>query len=96
MKTVKLYRINIWQAEIDIREVGEHVSLYPFDGYGSHGEDDGGKDYILPDGYFIGKDCFDIKHIYNKNDYQCFLGLMNNTVVMYDGDKREPIFLKRA
>lgn len=68
-------------------EQKDRFSLYP---YGENteyfqGEDDGGVDYILPDGFEIAQDPSGIKHIYHGND-MCAIGQERGRPVIYVPD----------
>lgn len=57
MNTVKIYKITATQAQA-MYETGEGYSLEPWKGDNriDSGWDDGGRDYVLPDGYSVGAD----------------------------------------
>jgi hypothetical protein len=87
MNTVKLYKITRTKTYM-MCEQGEGFSLYP---WGSNtpsceGEDDGGKDYILPDGYHIGETKSGEKMIYDANDKYMIIGKTSHGMPMLLGD----------
>ena len=99
MNTVKIYGITCYQAP-QMAATGSRFSLEP---WGNNtrdyqGEDDGGADYILPDGYHVAEDNNGTKHIYPVSaNYPCEIttskdGLPTITAVTYPGY----ITLKRA
>lgn len=80
MNTVKIYRITCYQAP-QMYATGERVSLEPWghNAPGYKGEDDGGTDYIVPDGYHVAEDNSGTIHIYPVGEsYPCEL-TMNST-----------------
>lgn len=99
MNTVKIYGITCYQAP-EMYATGERYSLAPWghDAPGYRGEDDGGEEYILPDGYHVAEDNSGTKHIYPvRVSYPCELttnanGIPTITAVTYPGY----ITLKRA
>lgn len=72
MKTVKLYKITCTKAFVASAELGSGFSLTPWgnDTEYYEGYDDGGKDYILPDGYEVAKSNGGTMEIY-KGDVCC-------------------------
>jgi hypothetical protein len=99
-KTVKLYIITCTKA-YRMDEQGTRVSLEPwqsnsiyYDGY-----DDGGHDYILPDGYHVARANDEMLHIYRRDKSQPeTLMLVGHTPAIIDTDGNAPrnIFLARA
>ena len=72
--TIKLYRCYQYEA-IRIDQTGEYFSLTP---YGNNtlyfkGYDDGGKEYILPEGYSIGETYYGDTAIFDKDNYYVHL-----------------------
>ena len=59
MNMVKIYEVNCYEAPL-IDETGRYFSLQPFGKQTRDfkGEDDGGKEYVLPDGFHVDK-CVD-------------------------------------
>lgn len=92
MNTVKIYRIYCHNAP-EMYATGERLSLEP---WGKNtpdyqGEDDGGTEYILPDGYHVSEDRAGTPHIYPVGE-SCPCGLSINkggiptiTAVTYPG-----------
>lgn len=78
MATAKIY--HIWRDRgIHVGETGEGWDVRP---YGNNtgmlnGTDDGGQDYILPDGYSVGQDCDGVPHLYSDKDSMPVM-LVNN------------------
>lgn len=71
MNTVKIYEVTRTKT-YQMSEQGTGFSLVPWGENTEYyeGYDDGGKDYILPDGYEVADDTNDQPHIYdNKGDY---------------------------
>jgi len=60
METVKIYRVTVTEAYIASQEAGTHYSLRRWnkDTKDYKGYDDGGDDYIVPDGFEVGEDMF--------------------------------------
>lgn len=99
MKTVKIYNVTCTTA-YQMCETGKRFRLIPwgentryYEGY-----DDGGKDYILPDGYEVAENNCGSLGIYNANGKPCELITMRNTPVILDanGHDVKEIFLNRA
>ena len=69
---IKIYRHTIHQAYM-AAEKGMHYSLSLWSSGSKHyvGEDDGGKLYMLPDGYVVGKDIDESPQVYDKNGGMC-------------------------
>jgi len=70
--TVKLYKITQTKA-FQMSEQGEGYSLEPYHSGSNYyeGEDDGGKDHILPEGYSVGESVMDEPQIYNSKGEYC-------------------------
>ena len=92
MNTVKIYGITCYQAP-QMYATGERVSLAPWGKNvpGYQGEDDGGTDYILPEGYHVAEDNSGTKRIYPVGEnFPCELlrnkdGIPTITAVTYPG-----------
>ena len=75
MNTVKIYQITRTKAYM-MGEQGTGYALHPWgndtDQY--HGYDDGGVDYVIPNGYHIAEDMSGSRHIYPIGEnYPCEL-----------------------
>lgn len=72
--TVKIYNVTITQAYM-MSEQGTGFSLNPWGKNTMYysGYDDGGKDYILPDGYELAESNSGEMHIYNAEGEYCTL-----------------------
>jgi hypothetical protein len=72
--TVKLYKINQTKA-YRMDEQGEGFSLTPYSSNSPEydGYDDGGKEYILPDDYKVGKTTDGGIAIFDNDDAYCVL-----------------------
>lgn len=99
MNTVKIYQITRTKTYM-MGEQGTGYSLHPWGNDSDHYEgcDDGGVDYIIPEGYHVAEDMTGSLHIYPIGvNYPCELvqnkdGLPTITAVTYPGY----ITLKRA
>jgi hypothetical protein len=93
--TVKIYQLfieNSYEMVVDKTP----FSLYP---YGKQtlyykGQDDGGKDYILPDGYEVAIGNDEQPHIYNDKGQYCELHKYNDLPAIFDADRYYPLPLK--
>ena len=76
MKTVKIYTYDITEAT-SIHEQGNGISLAPWGNDTSHikGNDDGGKDYMLPSDFEVANDTSGQLQIYDNNGEYCELTL---------------------
>lgn len=87
--TVKLYKINQTKA-YQMSEQGEGYSLEPYFSGSNHyeGYDDGGKDYILPEGYEVGESTMDELQIYSdKGEYCQIIKKFNSPcLIMSEGE----------
>lgn len=87
MTTVKLYYIHQYEA-YRMDETGRHYSLEP---YGKNtqyykGEDDGGRDYELPEGYSVGETKYGELAIFDEKDEHVELCTLNNRPVLITGN----------
>lgn len=82
MSTVKLYKITRTKTYM-MSEQGESISLYPAGESTSEYEsyDDGGKDYILPDGYELGENTDGVKMIFDRLNKGCEIVLEDDDSV---------------
>ena len=69
---VKIYKIECDQAFM-AGETGERFSLHPWGTNTEyyHGCDDGGEDYVLPDGYSLGEDSTGLLSVWDEHDNHC-------------------------
>jgi len=95
MNTVKLYQVTTTKAH-EMSERGVSYSLYPWSGNNRdyEGSDDGGKDYILPDGFLVSDSSSGERQIYNAKGEYCGITNKSNSpcLLTSDGD----IVLKMA
>jgi hypothetical protein len=83
--TVKIYTVTVYSAYL-MSEQGTTVGLSPWglsSGY-YHGEDDGGRDYLLPEGYTVERDTGHVPHIYNGRGAACSLERAGEKVILID------------
>lgn len=94
MQRVILYKIYLNEEE-GIGE-GAQYSIVPWEEVliGSSIEDDGGKDYVLPDGYAL-HEHDDHTCICNENGTHCFVQSHNGVPLLIDEDKKMAIILER-
>jgi len=85
MSTV-LYKTNQTKA-YRMDEQGEGFSLTPYSSNSPYyeGHDDGGKDYILPDGYSVGTLADNEPAIFDDNNNYCILSIkFGNPILLSD------------
>lgn len=94
MATVLLYKTECSQAA-DESLLGTGFSLLPWeDGPSRQGEDDGGRDYVIPKGYTI-EHRDGVPGFYDEKGTQCPLQNYNGFPVLVDGKKRRAILIER-
>lgn len=96
MQTVKLFKVTCTKA-YEISGQGTRFSLAPWgkDTFYYEGYDDGGADYILPEGYTVAETvCGDLS-IYDKRNWHCPICSAKNTPFIYD-DFGNEIYLKKV
>lgn len=78
-----IYKLNQYNA-YRMDETGERFSLAPYGNNTEYysGDDDGGFDYILPEGFEIARDVSGAIHIYN-GDTVCPIGMEHDRPVIY-------------
>lgn len=93
--TVRIYKICCFDAP-DPEQIGESCSLQPWTGdlSGLRGQDDGGTEYELPEGYFIGTDETGAPAIFSESGVRCGLILHNRQPVLIDEKVRKAILLE--
>lgn len=95
MKRITIYKLNCYEAD-DQKMVGESFSLFPWNEEipGCSGEDDGGRDYLLPSGYTV--DSQDgSPFIVGENGAECVLQVYNGLPLLVDHQKKQAILLER-
>lgn len=91
---VTVYKITCFAAE-DSSEVGESCSLLPWNSKrpGRSGQDDGGRDYALPEGYRVGvDDAFSPRIL--RGEEPCDLMLHNGSPLLVDSSNRRAFLLE--
>lgn len=91
---VTVYKINCFASE-DSSEVGESCSLLPWNPKrpGRSGQDDGGRDYALPEGYRVGTD-ENFSPCILRGEEPCDLMLHNGSPLLVDPEKRRAFLLE--
>lgn len=95
MDTITLYRINCYHAPRE-EQIGETFSLVPWDeeDVTMKGEDDGGKDYVLPKGYELSaRDGVPV--ILNPDGMPCGVQGHNGCPLLIDESKKLAILVER-
>ncbi len=94
---VRLYKVTCTKAFVASMEQGTRFSLLPWSGNNAEyeGYDDGGANYILPDGYSVSNDNYDVPHIYDAKDNYCALVVVNGNPAIVTGDPL-PMILKKT
>ena len=74
MKTIKIYKVTNTEAYM-MSEIGSGYSLYPYGKQTRYykGYDDGGVDYIIPDGYTVEEGNDERLHFYDDKGNFCEL-----------------------
>lgn len=92
---VTIYTINCFAA-LDPSQEGKSCSLLPWDGGNPdcRGEDDGGRDYILPEHYGRGTNPAGLPAIFSENGGACSLMLHNGTPLLIDESRRRAWLLE--
>ena len=96
MTTAKIYKVTCTNA-YQMYEQGTSYGLEPWGDNTAYyeGYDDGGVDYILPDGYEVAKSFSGTLEIYDENERHCTLySCHGKPAIMTNGGKT--IVLKRA
>lgn len=94
--TVTLYKVTCTKG-YQMSEQGENFSLSPWSNNTSYyeGYDDGGKEYILPEGYEVDEGNDEQLHIYDSNGSYCVLSKKFNSPCILSNNGEE-IMLKQA
>lgn len=94
---IKIYQVTCTKGFIASIETGTGFSLKPWEGdnIDYEGYDNGGLDYILPDGYNTGFDDCGQPHIYDSKDNYCELVSVNGNPAIVTGDPL-PMILKHG
>ena len=89
-----VYKWNCFASD-DPSEVGESCSLLPWrSGFsGRRGQDDGGRDYVLPAGYTVGTSD-DLEPAVVGSDGPCEIQLHNGLPMLVDREKRRAFLLE--
>ena len=91
---VTVYRITCFSAPEPGRE-GESCSLLPFrEEPGLSGRDDGGRDYVLPEGYGAGIGPGGAPSVYSAEGALCEIMLHNGAPLLIDAQKRRAYLLE--
>ena len=91
---VTIYKINCY-ASLDPARVGESCSLLPWDDSdpGCRGTDDGGRDYVLPEGYACRTES-GAPAVFSAEGVCCEVLLHNGTPLLVDAEKRRAHLLE--
>ena len=92
---VTIYKINCFES-FDPSQVGECCSLLPWDGSdpGRRGDDDGGREYVLPEDYAQGRAEDGSPAIFGEKGNLCGLMLHNGCPLLVDSEKRRAHLLE--
>ena len=92
---VTIYTITCYSAE-NPDEEGTSCSLYPWDGRipGRSGQDDGGREYVLPDGYTLGAEEDNLAPTVLGKQGPCALLLHDGRPLLIDEQKRRAFLLE--
>lgn len=92
---VTIYTITCYSAE-NPEEEGTSCSLLPWDGRipGRRGQDDGGREYVLPDGYSLGAEEEDLSPSILGQQGPCSLLLHDGRPLLIDEQKRQAFLLE--
>ena len=92
---VTIYKTNCFAA-LDPSQEGESCSLLPWDegNPDCRGEDDGGRDYVLPEHYGQGKAQGGLPAVFSKDGHACLLMLHNGIPLLIDEEKRRAWLLE--
>ena len=92
---VTIYTITCYSAE-NPEEEGTSCSLLPWDGRipGRSGQDDGGREYVLPDGYSLGAEEDDLTPAVLGQQGPCALLLHDGRPLLIDEQKRRAFLLE--
>lgn len=86
METVRIYKVTCDEAW-SMYETGTGFSLEDWaeNTQVQKGWDNGGHEYVLPDGFEVAEDVCGMRHIYDKSGWACRIG-GKNTPVIFDGN----------
>ncbi len=92
---VTIYTINCYSAE-NPEEEGTSCSLLPWDGRipGRRGQDDGGREYVLPDGYSMGAEEETLAPAVLGPQGPCSLLLHDGRPLLIDEQKRQAFLVE--
>jgi len=93
MEQVRIYKIICTETN-ESRKQRDYYSLQPWEGSPEKTDcfDDGGKEYILPDGYRVARDTDNAAHIYH-DDSPCELSIHSSGRPQLKGEHDEGIIL---
>lgn len=96
MGNIKIYAITQTNAFM-MAECGSGYSLKPYFSNSLYykGYDDGGSDYIIPDGYTVAEANDGSLYFYDKNNNYCELVSYNNCPALITKDNYYPLNLKK-
>lgn len=94
-EVVTIYKINCFAA-LDPSQEGESCSLLPWDSSSPdcRGEDDGGRDYILPEPYTCGRGTDGFPVVLSEDGRACSLMQHNGVPLLIDEAKRRAWLLE--
>lgn len=86
---ITVYKISC-HAALDPEQEGESCSLLPWQDSGPErrGEDDGGREYILPEHYTQGRTSEGLPAVFGETGRACELVLHNGNPLLVDAEKR--------
>lgn len=95
MKRIKLYKVTITKAFL-ADELGTGFSLESWSGNSTYyeGEDDNGKEYVLPDGYELAKSAAGSLAIFDSEGEYCTIVTLGHTPTLVTS--KGQTILKRA
>lgn len=94
-ETVRIFKIICYDSP-DPEQVGESCSLLPWDGDmpGLRGQDDGGTEYVLPQGYSVKADESGVPAVFAGGNLRCGLLLHNGRPILVDSAKQQAVLLE--
>lgn len=92
---VTIYKINCYSS-VDPSREGESCSLLPWDDGdpGLRGEDDGGRDYVLPGHYTAGHTSEGLPAVFGEDGNPCSVMLHNGAPLLVDSAKKLAFLLE--
>lgn len=94
-ETVRIYKITCYDS-LNSKQSEESCSLLPWGGdmYGRRGQDDGGTDYVLPEGYSMKADESGAPALFGGGGLRCDLILHNGQPILVDSEKKRAVLLE--